>query len=342
MCLYPKLVLNPKYLPNKKNKGKPPSLTNNAVKFVPIGCGKCIECQRQKARNWQIRLQEELKSNKQKPYFMAFTFSPDGYTKCYNAVKNKHLNAYETDNAIVKYAVRHFLEIWRKHNKKSVKHWLVSELGHGNTEHVHIHGIIWGEPEQIRKYWKYGMTWIGDKRNNFVNNQTINYIVKYITKTDPKHSEYKPVVLCSAGIGSNYINTPNSKLNQFKNDKTDETYKFKNGHKANLPIYYRNKIYSEDHKETLWINKINKQERWILGQRIKIDTKEGLNNYYKLLYDSQAKNKRLGYGDDKINWDLKIYQNEMRLLKQYERGVISEGEMNRAKQAYQNYVNKKR
>ena len=88
-----------------------------------------------------------------------------------------------------------------------------------------------------------------------------------------------------------------------------------------MPIYYRNKIYSDDHKETLWINKINKKERWILGQRIKIDTKEGLDNYYKLLEDSQAKNKRLGYGDDKINWDLKIYQNEMRLLKQYERGV---------------------
>ena len=181
MCLYPKLVLNPKYLPNKKNKGTPPTLSTDAVKYVPVGCGKCIECQRQRARNWQIRLQEEIKINKQKPYFMAFTFSTSGYSKCYNAVKNKNLNAYETDNAIVKYAVRHFLEIWRKHNNKSVKHWLVSELGHGVTEHIHLHGIIWGNPDQIKKHWKYGMTWIGDKPNNFVNDQTINYITKYIS-----------------------------------------------------------------------------------------------------------------------------------------------------------------
>nr|QJB21165.1 MAG: replication initiator protein [Microvirus sp.] len=342
MCLYPKLILNPKYTSNQKNKGNPPELKNDKIKFVPVGCGNCIECSKQRARNWQIRLQEEIKNTKEKPYFMAFTFSPEGYSKCYNAVKHNKLNAYETDNNICKYAVRHFLEIWRKHTGKSVKHWLVTELGHGETEHVHIHGIIWGNPDLIRKHWKYGIVWVGDKPNNWVNNQTINYIIKYVTKIDKQHSEYKPLVLCSPGIGKNYIGSVNSNLNKFKGSNTDETYKTKSGHKISLPVYYRNKLYTDAQKETLWINKINKQERYILGQKVKIKTSEEQDNYFKTLEEAQSKNKRLGYGDDTINWDIREYQNEKRLQKQYQRGVITKEEMLTAINKFKQYANKRR
>ena len=39
MCLYPKMIKNPKYLPNKKNNNNPPEITDERVKWVTIGVG---------------------------------------------------------------------------------------------------------------------------------------------------------------------------------------------------------------------------------------------------------------------------------------------------------------
>ena len=43
MCLYPRLIENPKYKITKKNGGEVPPILDNRVKFVPIGCGNCYE-----------------------------------------------------------------------------------------------------------------------------------------------------------------------------------------------------------------------------------------------------------------------------------------------------------
>lgn len=84
-----------------------------------------------------------------------------------------------------------------------------------------------------------------------------------------------------------------------------------------MPTYWRNKAYSEEEREKLWIEKLNKQERYILGQ--KVDISKGEEEYYKLLNYARNKNKRLGYGDDEINWERKHYENERRKLKFAER-----------------------
>ena len=36
------MIKNPKYLPNKKNNNNPPEITDERVKWVPVGCGKRI------------------------------------------------------------------------------------------------------------------------------------------------------------------------------------------------------------------------------------------------------------------------------------------------------------
>ena len=63
MCLYPKLILNRKYLPNKKNGGTPPKCPDERLKYVTAACGKCYECRKQKARGWLVRMEEELRHN---------------------------------------------------------------------------------------------------------------------------------------------------------------------------------------------------------------------------------------------------------------------------------------
>ena len=313
MCLYPKLIKNRKYIANKKNGGVIPAVSDNRVLYVPAGCGKCIECKKQKAREWQVRLHEEIRHDN-KGKFVTLTFSNESIKELANEIKG--LKGYDLDNEIATLATRRFLERWRKKYKKSVKHWLVTELGGNGTENIHMHGIIWTNEtnETITKIWKYGYTWIGDKNNGgYVNERTINYIVKYVNKVDEKHKEYNSKILTSPGIGKKYIERIDAKENKYKDKETKETYTTRNGIKIALPIYYRNKIYNEEEREKLWINKLNEETRYICGE--KIDISKGEEKYYKLLEWYRKKNKRLGYGNNEKNWELKKYENERRNIK---------------------------
>ena len=237
MCLYPKLIHNRKYLPNKKNGGEIPPIKDDRVLKVPVGCGKCIECRKQKARNWQVRLQEDIRVNKNAK-FITYTFSETELQELDNTIKG--LSGYERDNEICRKSVRRYTERWRKKYGKTLRHWLVTELGHQNTERVHMHGLIWLEKKtedetkkytinseefkgmeltweeynkeqnkDIKKVWKYGNIWIGD----YVSERTINYIVKYVNKADKVHKTYNSKVFTSKGIGREYIERRDSKRN---------------------------------------------------------------------------------------------------------------------------------
>lgn len=315
MCLYPRMLKNPKYRVNKKNGGRVPPISDNRVQYVPVGCGNCIECRKQKAREWQIRLAEEIKENKNGK-FVTLTFSDESLKELERVVrqragtKQNKLNTYIIENEIATIAIRRFLERWRKKHKKSVRHWLVTELGHENTKRIHLHGIIWtDEPtECIEERWGYGHIWVGD----YVNGKTINYIIKYVNKVDLVNKGYKSKILTSQGIGRNYMKRSDWKRNRYAGEKTEDTYIYANGSKAKLPIYYRNKIYNEDEREQLWLSMLDKDERWVLGQ--KIDVSRGEEEYNKILKIAQTKNKRLGYGDDSKEWSIAKYNRERRKL----------------------------
>jgi hypothetical protein len=281
--------------------------------MVPVGCQKCIECKKQKARNWQVRLQEEIRHNN-KGKFVTLTFSNESIKELAQEIKG--IQGYDLDNEIATLAVRRFLERWRKKYKKSVRHWLVTELGGNGTENIHLHGIIWTEEtaETINKIWKYGFTWVGDKNNGgYVNEKTINYVVKYVNKTDQKHKEYNSKILTSAGIGKDYIKRADAENNKYKGKETKETYITRQGIKLPLPIYYRNQIYTEEEKEKLWLKKLDEEIRYVCG--IKIDISKTDKEYYRALEWYRQKNKRLGYGDNSKNWELKRYENERRNIK---------------------------
>ena len=76
MCLYPKFIRNPRYIPNKKNNGIVPEVKDPRVLMVPIGCNDCMECRKKKAREWQVRLLEDVRHNKNGK-FVTLTFSDE-------------------------------------------------------------------------------------------------------------------------------------------------------------------------------------------------------------------------------------------------------------------------
>lgn len=318
MCFFPELIINPKYKPNKKNNYRPPRLKDERVKWVPIGCQQCLECRKQKARQWQVRLLEDLKQHKNGK-FVTFTFSNEWISQFYNHPIIKELEGYEKDNAAATLAVRLFLERFRKRYGHSLRHWFVTELGGNGTENVHIHGIIWTNIDlhTIEKIWKYGMMWKGKemygKLINYVNERTANYITKYVHKVDVKHKYYKSIVLTSPGIGRCFKGTINSQNNRFQGKNTVEYYRSSTGHKIAMPIYFRNKLYTEEQREQLWLNRLDKNERWIGGTKVRADDEKAI---YNLLTWYRRLNAELGYGNGQKTWNQEQYEQKRRALMQ--------------------------
>ena len=97
--------------------------------YVPVKCGKCLECKQQKQREWIVRLSEEIR-NDNKCLFVTLTF---------NETNLKSFQCSD-ENEIATLAVRLFLERIRKKTGKSVKHWLITELGEEKGR-IHLHGL---------------------------------------------------------------------------------------------------------------------------------------------------------------------------------------------------------
>lgn len=296
MCLYPKLIKNPKYKANKKNGGRAPFAKDKRLLYVPIGCGECIECRKQKANAWRVRLAEELRKNPQAK-FVTLTFNEE-YLSSFKEITTD-------ENEIAAMAIRKFLERWRKEYRHSLRHWFVTEKGQENTERIHLHGIIfktekttdneWDsicDNQKLTEKWKYGITDIG----YMCNAKTINYLVKYMLKPDLKHDDFKTKVMASAGIGSGWQNRIDSQACTYKDDGTTrQEYSLPNGNRIRLPMYYRNKIYNEDERETLWLEALDKKERYVNGIRMNIRTPEEFSNFMAVLKDQQEYSERLGY-----------------------------------------------
>lgn len=332
MCLYPRLIYNRKYKANKKNGGNAPYMKDPRVAWVPIGCQVCIECRQKKSREWAIRLMEDIKKYKNGK-FITLTYSTEAikqliqedeesYQQCTDKTKKSkwkrltQLEGYELDNQLATRSMRLFLERWRKKYKKSLRHWMVTELGDGHTEHMHMHGIVWtDEPEEIENIWKYGTVWTGrvklGKKINYVNGATVNYIVKYITKMDERHMAYQNIILCSPGIGNNYTETYNSTKNKYNGLDTNEYYRRETGAKTGLPIYWRNKIYSEEEREDLWLQKLDNGTRWVCGEKIEGGDME---TYQSLVEYHRRRTMALGYKSPHFIWNRKQYEEAHRRM----------------------------
>lgn len=305
-----------------------PPIKDNRTRYVPIGCQTCIECRKQKSREWLVRLQEDIKTHTNGK-FITLTYSTESLKKIIEEDQEpkdkrrktewkdlKKLKGYDLDNAIATKSMRLFLERWRKKYKKSLRHWLVTELGHGNTEHIHLHGIVWTDNiKDIDTIWQYGNVWKGYEINgelqNYVNARTVNYITKYITKMDTDHLNYKPIILTSPGIGGNYTKTYGFSKNSYNDTKTDETYRTSTGHKMAIPIYYRNKRYTDEEREKLWLQKLDKGERYVCGERVEAGDEE---TYQNLLEYHRKRTYQLGYPSPDFIWSKKAYEEVRRKM----------------------------
>lgn len=248
-CLNPRSAFNPKYRCSKKNGFNPPPCPDPRLLRITFDCGKCSECRRKRATHWRFRLHAEYKANPNKFHFVTFTFSD----KALNALRSEFpVSEGYTDNDIAKVAVRRFLERYRKIYNVSCRHFFVTELG-GKNGRIHLHGLLVGcqagywkrnkykiDLPLLTSIWSYGYIWVG-----WCTDATISYVVKYITKQDPYHLDYRPVLLVSPGFGKCYVT---SSVIKYHHSVPSGIYYLitSSGHKISMPRYYRDKIFTPE------------------------------------------------------------------------------------------------
>lgn len=333
MCLYPRKYINQKYTATEKNGGNIPlppiighgengNIYDERVLYVQIPCGRCIECCKQKASAWRVRMIEELRMHKYN-YFVTLTFSNEELKELMRTSKLGECNALAAK------ATRRHLERWRKNYKCQLKHWYITELGHENTERIHMHGIIFSDTdiscqfERIErvhggwrcnwKYWKYGHIWVGD----YCNERSCNYIVKYMTKIDTDHKNFYGQVLCSPGIGKNYTEKDIFNTYRYIRGESRSDYRLQNGVRVKLPTYYKNKGYNEEERELIWRDTMDQDKSYIMGHEYdhRYVPQEVLGN---VLTKAQEINHQMGYGDDSDEWKKKKWNITERMLRRAE------------------------
>lgn len=307
MCLYQTKILNPKYLPNEKNGGIPPKCEDERKKYIYTDCGWCVECRKKIANNWKIRLYEEIKTNKNCE-MVTLTFRPEAIQELENEIFTKHYKGLERGeldvNILAAYSVRMFTERWRKKYKKAPRYFLITELGHEGSERIHLHGLFFNVlninkleyQKDIQEKWTYGNVDFGE----WVDERSINYISKYITKVDKINEGYKQKIFVSKGLGKDYVSNKRY-LHAWKDENTNTLYRTKKGTYIAIPKYYKKKLFTEEEQEKLWTYQLNKNEIWIDGTKYDKERQDDLEYRKEVIGNILGRreaNKKAGFGDD--------------------------------------------
>lgn len=286
---------NKRYKANKSNKGIVPKAWDARLMKIEVPCGKCYECRKKRAREWQVRLSIEVE-NTQHVRFMTMTFSDEAFEQLKERVGHKieehNANEYATE------AIKLFLKRWKKIKKEPLKHWLVTELGHKQrkngikaTERLHLHGFLWTNEEcsEIERIWKYGWVDTGE----YVNQQSVCYCVKYVSKVNEEHPNFIAKVFASPGLGKQWLETKQANDRKYKGEDTIETFKLPNGQKIDMPTYFRRKLINDEEREKLRIQRMEKGVKYICGEKV-----ESQEEYENTLKYRRVWAENLGYKTD--------------------------------------------
>ena len=241
-CLIERKVVNPRY---KKIHPENHFLLfgDRDDYYIPVDCGVCVNCVNKYKSTWYFRLVKEFEyytlEQLQRSYYVTLTMSPEYYSE----------SKQETSKLF-----RRFLERVRKHTRKSVRHFFISERGeYDNGQHrIHFHGFLFDinfNPNKIWSFWNYGFI----KVKPCINSEEtlldfIGYCAGYITKevTECIIDKFdKPYVFVSPGLGKAYSDDPQN-ISFHHQNKQFIPFILENKSMRSLPRYLRNKIFSED------------------------------------------------------------------------------------------------
>ncbi len=152
-----------------------------------------------------------------------------------------------------------------------------------------------------------------------VGEASAGYLVKYMSKTDEKHKEYKSKVFASKGIGIGYLGRKDSKRHRYDGLDTKKDYRDRKLNRLPLPKYFRDKIWTEEEREWMFKSSMEEEKAYVLGQEIDISDMEGKIDYENAIIEARKYNKRMGYlGKDFDESRIKKWKKEKGKFKRYD------------------------
>jgi len=210
--------------------------------YMALPCGKCPACMRRRVSGWAFRLQKHSEQSNS-AHFVTLTYSTENlkYTK----------NRWPT---LVKKDLQDFFKRLRKLTKQKISYYAVGEYG-DITDRPHYHIILFNaNPKLVEDAWSLNNINIGNVHYGDVSGASINYVLSYINKKwngrgfgelDDRQREF---AVMSKGLGAGYI-TETMKNWHTKGNIENKVYlPLKDGKKAAMPRYYKDKLYDKGQK----------------------------------------------------------------------------------------------
>lgn len=233
-CISPISIKNPNLIKRQK------------IPTIAVVCGRCNNCLRKKAndKTFQLAIAE---NNALSAYFITLTYNDTELYKQQEGIMENYPEVNARD-------VQLFLKKLRKYQNKiypnspKIKYYAVSEYSPIGRPHYHI--IMFNlqlEPKnQLDKIWAKGHVHIGD-----VTKQSINYVTHYVfekRENKPLNEYYQrknEFSLSSINLGEEYLQNK-------KYHVDNKTFlALVNGHTYSLPKYYKDKMFTQNEKNTI-------------------------------------------------------------------------------------------
>lgn len=247
---------------------------------IPYSCGKCYACKQNVCSQWGFRMMEEFKVS-QTAFFVTLTYDtmfvpitkrgfmtlkklPD---KKPPLMTKKQWRKIQLEKDVSAQGFIKRLRYYEKKRKNSgissveynaaicggsidrnmgIKYLAVGEYG-SKRKRPHLHLILFNvlDLESIYKAWPFGDIHIDD-----VNNNTVQYCLKYVMKPEVKKKKgfdgEKEFRLISKGIGQGFVNKQRVR---FYNNCLDSNFVYSDeGYKVPMPKYYRERLLTKENK----------------------------------------------------------------------------------------------
>lgn len=205
-------------------------------------CGKCPACVANKASQWYVRLQEELRHS-WNAVFCTLTYDEDNLPDV-RIDENDCINIDVSKEDIQLYHKR--LRKSLGEASKDLKYFLVSEYGPNPTNgwlyRPHYHVIYFNIDKQnyklIENAWNKGHVEFGEE----ITEGRIRYLAGYCTeKLFVPIGRLPTFAFISKGIGSSYVD----RMRSFHTADVRRMYVPLHGRKLPLPRYWKEKLYSK-------------------------------------------------------------------------------------------------
>lgn len=212
---------------------------------LELPCGKCANCRARRVSGWSWRLSQHDRYQRM-AYFVTLTYDPEFLPR-----------SPRNFRTLVKADLQKFfkrLRRYRKHYRQhKISYYACGEYGsEGSRPHYHI--ILFNaDPDDVEKAWSLKCKSLGHCHFDEVNEVTIGYVLKYMTKppTVPRHRNDDRVPefsLMSKGIGKEYIT---SKSIAWHHAVLNERFyvPLKDGKRIALPRYMKDKMYDKEQRK---------------------------------------------------------------------------------------------